>query len=124
MQDLRLDRQRTVHDPGIVEKNGLCGICPAGCWVTATLEDGKLKAVRPQDHPLGMICTNGVHSAEIVHDPDRLQYPLRRLGAKGTYEFDRISWDDAFEIVTDTLQKLKADHGPERTAASAPWLPW
>ncbi len=108
---------RTAGDArGIVERDGLCGICPAGCWVTVSMEDGAIKGVRPQDHPLGMICTNGAHSGEIVHDTDRLQYPLRRTGPKGSYEFERISWDDAYEIIVENLQRLKADHGPESTA--------
>ena len=64
-------------------RHGLCGICPAGCFVTATLEDGRLVKVEPQDgNPLGMICQIGRHSPEIVHDPDRLLYPLRRIGPR------------------------------------------
>ena len=60
------------HD--LTEKDGLCGICPAGCWVTVSLREGRMHSVRPlKDHPLGMICPNGVLSAEIVNDPDRLR---------------------------------------------------
>jgi cysteine desulfurase NifS len=116
MHEVMLDRQETAANRSVEEKEALCGICPAGCWVTVTLEDGRIKAARPQDHPLGMICTNGVHSAEIVHDPDRLQYPLRRVGPKGTYEFERISWDEALAYIVDRLQTIKTDHGPEATA--------
>jgi cysteine desulfurase NifS len=100
----------------VQEKDGLCGICPAGCWVTATLEDGKIQSVRPQDHPLGMVCTNGAHSPEIVHDPDRLIYPMRRVGPKGTYEFKHITWDEAFEIIVEKLRALKEKYGPESAA--------
>ncbi len=101
----------------IEEKDGLCGICPAGCWVRATLENGQLRQVEPlPDHPLGMICTNGVHSPEIVHDPQRLQHPLKRVGPKGTYEFERISWDEAMETIAERLQTIKAESGPEATA--------
>ena len=85
-----------VAEPGLEEKDGLCGICPAGCWVRANLEEGKLGKVIPlPDHPLGMICTIGVHSADVVNDPKRLRHPLRRVGAKGSYEFERITWDEA-----------------------------
>ncbi len=98
-------------------KQGLCGICPAGCWVRAGLEDGRLAEVQPlEDHPLGMICTIGSHSPNIVNDPDRVQTPLRRVGPKGTLEFEPISWDEAFEILVDGLQGLKAEHGAESTA--------
>ncbi|MDP7113727.1 MAG: hypothetical protein QGH45_17295, partial [Myxococcota bacterium] len=78
-------RKSTVRD-------GLCGICPAGCWVRTTQEDGRLVRVEPlPDHSLGMICTIGRHSADVVHDPDRLRTPLRRTGRRGTHKFAPIS---------------------------------
>jgi cysteine desulfurase NifS len=107
----------TEHSALIEDRDGLCGICPAGCWIRATIEDGQLKQVVPlPDHPLGMICTNGAHSAEIVHDEQRLAYPMRRVGAKGTYEFERISWDEAYETIVERLQTIKAESGPEAAA--------
>lgn len=101
----------------IEERDGLCGICPAGCWVRAQIEGGRLVQVEPlPDHPLGMICTNGVHSPEIVHDPQRLRHPLKRIGPKGTYEFEPISWDEAMQTIAERLQDIKAESGPEATA--------
>lgn len=98
-------------------KDGLCGICPAGCWVRTHLRDGRLEAVEPlPDHPLGTICTIGRHSPQIVHDPDRLKYPMRRKGPKGSYDFERISWDDAMGEIAHRLQRIKAESGPEATA--------
>src|ERR1017187_2183574 len=93
-------------------RHGLCGICPAGCFVTATLEDGRLVKVEPQEgNRLGMICQIGRHSPEIVHDPDRLLYPLRRIGPRGSHDFERISWDQAFERIVERLQETKRDFG-------------
>ncbi len=101
--------------PDIVD--GLCGICPAGCWVRITRQDGRITDVQPQpDHPLGMICTIGRHSPAVVHDPDRLQTPLRRVGPKGTHAFEPISWDEAMSTIAERLQATKAKHGPEATA--------
>ncbi|MGD8868405.1 MAG: IscS subfamily cysteine desulfurase [Gemmatimonadales bacterium] len=116
MHESTLGRRSPAVDTRIEERDGVCGICPAGCWVTVTLEDGRITGARPQDHPLGMICTNGAHSAEIVHDPDRLPHPMRRIGPKGTYEFERITWDDAYEIIVEKFEALKSEHGPESTA--------
>lgn len=98
-------------------RDGLCGICPAGCWVRAEIEDGRIASVEPlPDHPLGMICEIGRHSPSIVHDPQRLQTPLRRVGKKPGYEFEAIGWDEAYQILVDRLQRLKAEHGPEAAA--------
>lgn len=47
----------------VEEKPGICGICPAGCWVKVGVEDGKLVSIEPdQGHPLGMICRRGQHA--------------------------------------------------------------
>ncbi len=100
-----------------VLRKGLCGICPAGCYVQITLENGRIQKVDPDpDHPLGMICEIGKHTPSIVYDPDRLTHPLRRRGPKGSYEFERISWDQAYDILTEKLQSLKLEFGPQSTA--------
>jgi anaerobic selenocysteine-containing dehydrogenase len=68
------------------------------------------------DHPLGVLCRIGRASPQIVHDPDRLHFPLRRSGPKGTWEFDRISWDEAFDLLTGKLVSIKEESGPEAAA--------
>jgi len=92
----------------------VCGICPAGCWVTAGVDGGKLVSVEAQEgHPLGMICKLGQHSPQIVYSPDRLRQPLRRTGVRGSGEFEPISWDEAMETVTMRLEETRQTHGPE-----------
>lgn len=98
-------------------QNGLCGICPAGCFVTVTVLDGQLVGVEPQEgHPLGMLCRIGSHSPEIVHDPDRLLYPLRRSGPKGSHRFERISWEEAFDTIVKRFGEIKGNFGAEAVA--------
>lgn len=98
-------------------RDGLCGICPAGCWVRTRIRAGELLSVEANpDHPLGMICRIGRHSPEIVADPQRLRYPLRRTGPKGGYDFTRISWDEALSTIVARLQRIKSESGPEATA--------
>jgi anaerobic selenocysteine-containing dehydrogenase len=62
---------------------------------------------------LGMICTLGEHSPEIIYSEHRLRHPMRRKGVKGTFEFERISWEEAFETLVGRLNDLKKEHGPE-----------
>ncbi len=98
-------------------KRGICGICPAGCWVEARVADGRLEEIRPDPtHPLGMICRRGQHAAEIVHSEHRLKHPMRRKGPKGTFEFERISWDEAYETIVSGLLAIREDSGPEAVA--------
>ena len=107
-----------MGQPGETVKRGLCGICPAGCWVKITLDkNGKMTRVEADDESEhGMICKIGEHSPEIVYSEDRIKYPMRRVGAKDSYKFERISWDEAYGIITEKLNLLKDDHGPESTA--------
>ncbi|MEF9475310.1 MAG: IscS subfamily cysteine desulfurase [Candidatus Mariimomonas ferrooxydans] len=101
-----------------MKRPALCGICPAGCWVVVTYdEEGRIDKVRADESSgFGVICKLGEYSADIVYSKDRLLYPMRRKGSKGTYEFERISWDDAYGIIVDRLNKIKAEHGPEATS--------
>ena len=109
------------HDEGNRGSNYrrvVCGICPAGCWVEVSYDSsGKLAEVRADaESEWGAVCRLGRHSAEIVYSPDRLLHPLRRVGRKGTHEFERISWDEAYTVIADKLQAIKAQDGPEATA--------
>jgi cysteine desulfurase NifS len=103
---------------GHTEKRAICGICSAGCWIVATLNsDGRLISVRPDEGtPMGIICRLGEHSPEIVYSKDRLLYPMKRKGPKGTLDFERITWDEAFETIAGRLQTIKSEHGAEATA--------
>jgi len=95
-------------------RKSICGICPAGCWVEARVEDDRLVEIRPDaSHPLGMLCRRGEHAPEIVESEHRLRYPMRRTGPKGTHQFERISWDEAFETIVSNLQRIKQESGPE-----------
>ncbi len=100
------------------ERKCICGICPAGCWVVVTFDsDGKIDKVRADESSdLGMICKLGEHSREIVYSKDRIRYPMKRVGPKGTFEFERITWDQAYESIAEKFNRIKADQGPEATA--------
>lgn len=98
-------------------QKGICGICPAGCWVEVAVKDGRLVDIRPdRGHPLGMICRRGEHAAEIVHSEHRLRHPMKRVGPKGNYEFEPVSWDEAYDLIVESLERLKVESGPESVA--------
>ena len=95
-------------------RKGLCGICPAGCWVEVGFDKDKLVDIRPDSgHSLGMICQRGKHAPEIVYSENRIKHPMKRVGPKGSYDFSRISWDEAYESIASNLLKIKKESGPE-----------
>lgn len=96
---------------------GLCGICPAGCWVEVEITEGRLTGIEPDpDHPLGMLCRRGRHAPEIVYSEDRIARPLRRTGPKGTHDFEPCSWDAAYDLIVEQLNRIKKESGPEAAA--------
>jgi cysteine sulfinate desulfinase/cysteine desulfurase-like protein/anaerobic selenocysteine-containing dehydrogenase len=101
-----------------LQKRGICGICSAGCRIVATYDDqGRIAVVEPDlESPMGIICKLAEHAHEIIYSENRLQYPMRRKGARGNYDFERITWDEAYETIVGRLQKIKSEHGPEAAA--------
>lgn len=78
------------------------------------MRDGKIVDIRAdRGHPLGMICRRAEHAPEIIYSEHRLKYPMKRVGPKGSYQFARISWDEAYDIVANNLNRIKHESGPE-----------
>lgn len=96
-----------------------CRICEALCGYIATVEDGVLTQMRPnKDHPVsrGFGCPKGVAMTELVNDPDRVLYPMRRRagvprGHGGLEQFERISWEQAFDEIASKLKGVIDTHG-------------
>lgn len=99
-------------DAGTIEhKVTFCRICEPLCGMIATVEDGKLVALRPdKEHPLsaGFACQKGIAFTEVVNDPDRVTTPLRRT-ASG---FEPVSWDEALSDIAGRLTAVVRTHGP------------
>jgi anaerobic selenocysteine-containing dehydrogenase len=98
-----------------------CGVCAGSCSQLAIVEDGKLISVRP-DTESGYrhaICPGGkgpLTSVGVENHPDRLRYPLKRVGGRGEGKWERISWDEALDMVAKKFLELKEKYGPESVA--------
>ena len=96
------------------------GACPHDCpdtcaWQVTVDDEGRaIKLAGTAEHPYtqGALCTKLKRYTERVYSDQRLLYPLRRSGAKGSGEFTRISWDEALEEIVTRLQDSIARHGP------------
>ena len=94
----------------------VCGLCVGNCGVLVTLEDVKAVGIKGDpDSPLnrGALCPIGRASLEYLYHPDRLAYPLRRTGGRGEGKWQQISWDEAFNLAAEALNKVKQEYGPE-----------
>ena len=96
---------------------GICGVCDAACGVEMVMEGDRLVRLYPwKGHPKGIVCTRGTRAPEVIYNPDRLLYPQRRVGERGENRFERITWDQAYEIMVEGIQRIGAAHGPEAVA--------
>jgi len=98
-------------------KKGLCGICPSGCGVEIVMKGGRLHQIKPMEgHPLGIVCTRGVHAEEVIYSADRIQSPMKRVGPRGEGKLERISWKEAYGLSGRLVQEVVDKYGPESMA--------
>ena len=89
--------------------------CPDMCSLLARVENGRvLRIDGDPDQPFtaGFACAKVNRDAELVHSPERLTTPLRRIGAKGKGEFAAIGWDEALGEIVERWQAIIAESGP------------
>lgn len=93
--------------------------CPDACSVLVTVEGERAVQFRGDPaHPItrGFLCGKVQHYQDIVHSSDRILHPLRRIGDKGSGQFERISWDEALRITADRIRAVRGQHGGEALA--------
>lgn len=97
-----------------------CRMCHGICGVLVHIKNGRVvKVTGDPDCPTsnGYICAKGKASVELLYHPDRLQYPLKRAGAKGENKWQRISWDEALDTIAEKFLRIKREFGAESIAA-------
>ncbi|MCP4187739.1 MAG: molybdopterin-dependent oxidoreductase [Gammaproteobacteria bacterium] len=93
-----------------------CRMCHGGCGVLIYLKAGKVEKIGgdpecPIAH--GTLCPKGLASTQIAYHPDRLQHPVKRIGPKGSGQWERISWDQALDTIAAKINGYKAEFGAE-----------
>ncbi|MDA8206598.1 MAG: molybdopterin-dependent oxidoreductase, partial [Thermaerobacter sp.] len=95
-------------------------VCPHDCYdacgLKVTAEDGRVTAIKGDpNHPItrGFLCFKVNHYRDRLYHPDRVTTPLRRVGAKGSGEFEPVSWEQALAEVGGQLQRIMAEWGGE-----------
>jgi len=89
--------------------------CPDMCSLLAEVDGGRVVRITgdpEQPFTAGFACAKVNRDTELVHSPERLATPLRRIGAKGEGRFAAISWDEALDEITARWQAIVAESGP------------
>ena len=90
--------------------------CPDTCAMVYEVEDNKLISVKGnKEHPMtrGTLCVKVKDYEKRHYHPDRIHYPMKRVGKKGKGEFERITWDEAIETITSKWKKIIDENGPQ-----------
>ena len=118
--------RRTVYEaprpaaaPGETVVTSTCGHnCGGRCVVNAHVRDGRIVKISTDprkwtfEMPPLHACARGFGQLERVNHPDRLRHPLRRVGPRGSGQFERIGWDEALDEVARQLRRVRDTYGP------------
>jgi len=94
-----------------------CWECSTHCGVLVTVKDGRAAKIMPNpEHGSshGAFCVKGVRGLpELTYAPDRLLHPMKRVGERGSGKWQRISWNEALDTMTDRLLAVREEYGAE-----------
>lgn len=98
--------------PAETRTPAFCAIdCPGRCPLELHLRDGEL--ARVSANKAAPACHRGRSMRAWANSPDRLMWPLRRVGPRGSAQFERVTWDEALDEISDQLARIRREHGNE-----------
>lgn len=98
--------------PAETRTPAFCAIdCPGRCPLELHLCDGEL--ARVSANKAAPACHRGLSMRAWANSPDRLMWPLRRVGPRGSAQFERVTWDEALDEIADQLARIRREHGNE-----------
>ena len=100
-----------------------CYMCACRCGINVHMKDGKVAYIEGnRDHPVnqGVLCAKGSAGIMQHNAPSRLRAPMKRVGPRGSGEFEEISWDEALRLATEKLAPVREDN-PSKLTFSTRW---
>jgi thiosulfate reductase/polysulfide reductase chain A len=113
--DAGMRRQSLVGIEPAEEIPSICDLCLWRCGILVKVRDGRIVRVQGNpDHPRsrGRLCARGNSGRCQVEDPDRLKFPLMRVGERGEGKWKRISWDQALDLWAQKTRETIENYGP------------
>ena len=100
-------------EPAIAAESGetqkvrtICRACLNNCGMIAHVRDGKVvKLEGDPDDPMnkGAACAKGLAGIQALYNPNRIKYPMKRRGERGSNDWERISWEQAINEIADVM---------------------
>ncbi|WRS30106.1 molybdopterin-dependent oxidoreductase [Actinomycetaceae bacterium MB13-C1-2] len=93
--------------------------CFGGCPIFAHVRDGKVVGVSPAPLPdpkYNRVCLRGLTQPQQQYSERRVLYPKKRVGPRGSGQWEQISWDEAIDMVVDNFNRIKDEYGSRAIA--------
>lgn len=90
--------------------------CLCNCMLECTVRDGRLRMIQPRpndDRRFQNICLKGISEIQHIYGEARIQQPMKRVGERGSGEFEVVSWDEAFGMIAEAVSKAQDVYGKE-----------
>lgn len=99
------------------QKQQFYNACPRNCYdtcsIVTTVEDGRITFITGNEnntYTKGRLCVKGNTYPRVVYSPDRIKYPMRQK-KRGSGDWERISWDEAYTIIAKKILEIKKEYG-------------
>ena len=116
-EKLSQEKATALEAEGEVEGYTFCDGCNEVpfCGIKFFRRGDVITRIEPwPDFPASPICSKSYATLQRLYHPNRLKYPMKRTNPKGSSDpgFVRISWDEAYDMIVDQLNRIKKEHGP------------
>lgn len=108
------------------KKQSFCGICSAGCPMDVYVEDGKVVEIEghTENGKSRGLCAKGAASKQYLYNEERILFPMKRVGEKGSGQFERISWEEAYGLIAKKLSGIRKEYGAKSVVFYAGYPKW
>ncbi|MBP2641154.1 MAG: Anaerobic dehydrogenase, typically selenocysteine-containing [Firmicutes bacterium] len=90
-----------------------CRQCYGRCTINGFVKDGRVLKVegKPGTFSEGTVCSRAFSIPQIMHSPLRIKYPMKRVGARGEGKWQRITWEEAWDIIIPKMKEVQEKYG-------------
>lgn len=107
------------ESPDQIFGGACCANCAGGCYLNVHVRDGQIVRTSAREMPdpaYTRICSKGLSQVGRVYSSKRLLYPMKRVGERGSDDFERISWDEALDFIAAKWKEITDQYGPASIA--------
>ena len=116
-----VEARDTVGDGQVKILKSCCRSCHGGCEVLVHVQDDKVVKVEPDPEGIvaGTLCSMGQAAIQQLYNPERIKYPMKRVGARGEGKWQRITWDEGLDTLAKKMLEVREKYGREHVITAS-----